>query len=227
MPELKWLEAGKHIYETGCDHGVLFLQNSDGSYANGQVWDGLTSVDENPTGGESNPQYADNTKYLDLYSAEEFGATVNCFHYPDDWAKCDGSAEIAPGVYIGMQNRVAFGMSYRTLIGNEIVGTDYGFKIHLLWGGKAQPSDKTRSTVNDNPEATEMSYEVTTTPVGVTAINPDTGTAYKPTSYMCIDSTKVDKEKMASFLKILWGSEDSESRLLSPDEVIAHFKSAA
>ena len=126
-----------------------------------------------------------------------------------------------------MQNRVAFGMSYRTLIGNEIVGTDYGFKIHLLWGGKAQPSDKTRSTVNDNPEATEMSYEVTTTPVGVTAINPDTGTAYKPTSYMYIDSTKVDKSKMDSFLKILWGSEDSESRLPSPDEVIAHFKGAA
>lgn len=220
MSKLKWDLVGERFYETGVDHGVLYpINTTNNTYDNGVAWNGLISVSESPSGAESNPQYADNIKYLDLYSAEEFGATIECFTYPEEWEQCDGSVAPVKGVNIYQQSRKAFGLSYRTRIGSD-VNDDLGYKLHLVYGAKASPSERQYQTVNDSPEALTFSYEVTTTPVEVSG--------YKPTSQMTIDSTKVDAEKLATLEEILYGKDASTEggtdgvnpRLPLPSEVI-------
>lgn len=217
MSRIAWDEIGERFYETGVDHGVLYPQE-EGLYPKGVAWNGLTAVTQSPSGAEANPQFADNTKYLNLVSAEEFAATVEAFTYPDEFAECDGSAQPVPGVYIGQQNRKNFGLSYRTKIGNDTDGQDHGYKLHLVWGATAAPSERGYQTVNDSPEAITLSWEVSTTPVNVTG--------YKPTASMEIDSTKVDKEKLKSLEDVLYGTEAQEARLPMPDEVIEMLKAA-
>lgn len=213
MAKLKWDQTGERLYETGVDRGVLYVYDTEGSkYGTGVAWNGLTAVNETPSGAESNPQYADNIKYLDLYSAEEFGATIEAFTYPAEFEECDGSAELVKGVTIGMQNRKMFGFSYRTMIGNDTEGTDHGYKLHLVYGAKASPSEKSRSTVNDSPEAVAFSWEVTTTPVNVEG--------FKPTAHLVIDSTKADSTKLKALEDKLYGDDSSgEATLPLPDEV--------
>lgn len=214
MARLIWDNTGDRYYETGVKMGVLYPQVS-GAYPKGVAWNGLTSVTESPSGAESNPQYADDIKYLDLYSAEEFGATINAFTYPEEFAKCDGSAEIAKGAMIGQQIRQPFGLCYRTTFGNDTEGNEHGYKIHIIYGAKASPSEKAYNTINDSPEPIEFSWEVTTTPVTVTG--------FKPTANMVIDSTKVEKAKLTALEDILYGKDGSgsnEPRLPMPDEII-------
>lgn len=213
MAKLVWDQTGERLYETGVERGVLFVYNTDGNkYGTGVPWNGLTAVNETPSGAESNPQYADNIKYLDLYSAEEFGATIEAFTYPKEFEECDGSAELVQGVTIGMQNRKMFGFSYRTLVGNDTEGTDHGYKLHLVYGAKASPSEKNRSTVNDSPEAVTFSWEVTTTPVNVVG--------FKPTAHLVIDSTKANPTKLAELEKKLYGDDSTgQPTLPLPDEV--------
>lgn len=212
MAKIIWDQTGERLYETGVKQGVLYVQNDDGSYPQGVAWNGLTAVTESPSGAEATPLYADDTKYLELFSNEDFGATVECYTYPDEFAACDGSAELAPGVKIGQQARKAFGLCYRTTLGNDVRGNDYGYKLHLIYGAKAAPSEKAYSTINDSPEAITFSYEVTTTPVNVTG--------FKPTSSLTIDSTKVAPEKMAALEEVLYGNDTDEARLPLPDEVV-------
>lgn len=214
MARLIWDNTGDRYYETGVKMGVLYPQVS-GAYPKGVAWNGLTSVTESPSGAESNPQYADDIKYLDLYSAEEFGATINAFTYPEEFAKCDGSAEIAKGAMIGQQIRQPFGLCYRTTFGNDTEGNEHGYKIHIIYGAKASPSEKAYNTINDSPEPIEFSWEVTTTPVTVTG--------FKPTANMVIDSTKVEKAKLTALEDVLYGKDGSgsnEPRLPMPDEII-------
>lgn len=211
MAILEWDRTGEKLYETGVDKGVLYKKDSGGRYPLGVAWNGLTSVDESPEGAEASPLYANNKKYLDLISAEEFKYTIGAYTYPDEWAECDGSKEIAPGVFATQQNRSHFGFSYRTLIGNDVENTDYGYKLHLVYDSIAAPSSKTDSTVNDSPEATEMSWECSTTPVSCPGC--------KPTAHIVIDSTKADKTALKKLEDILYGSENSEARLPLPDEV--------
>nr|DAZ14968.1 MAG TPA: tail tube protein [Caudoviricetes sp.] len=215
--KLKWDQTGERIYETGVDRGVVFVYDTDqNKYGTGVAWSGLTKVNESPSGAESNPQYADNIKYLDLYSAEDFGATIEAFTYPPEFEECDGSAELAQGVTIGMQNRKMFGFAYRTLVGNDTKGTDFGYKIHLVYGAKASPSEKSRDTVNDSPEAVTFSWEVTTTPVNVTG--------FKPTAHLVVNSTLVDPTKLQEFEKKLYGDDSAGTPTLPmPDEVKAMF----
>lgn len=215
MAELTWDNVGERIYETGVDHGVLYLQDSTGAYASGHAWNGLISVTESPSGAESNKQYADNIVYLNLISAEEFGGTIEAFTYPDEFAICDGSAAPAEGLAIGQQGRRPFGLSYRTLIGNDLKGTDYGYKLHLIWGAQASPSEKANTTVNDSPEAITFSWEFTTTPVGVPG--------FKPTAVMTIDSTTADPDALADLEELLYGASSTEATLPTPAEVIALF----
>ena len=226
MSAIVWDKTGERIYESGVDHGVLYPQDDTGAYAGGVAWNGLIGITESPSGAESNPQYADNNKYLDLMSAAEFGATIEAYKYPVEFEECDGTAEVAPGVTIGQQNRKTFGMSYRTKVGNDVAGQDYGYKLHLFWGAKASPSEKNFQTINDSPEATTFSWEVTTTPVVLTTINPKTKKVYNPTASMVVNSTKVDATKLAALEKILYGDTESEPRLPTPDEVIAIFAPA-
>lgn len=215
---LEWDKTGQRVYETGCDHGVLFPMKNN-VYSKGVAWNGLVSVTESPSGAESSSQYADNIKYLNLVSAEDFGATIEAFTYPDEWAECDGSAEVAPGVMIGQQNRGVFGLSYRTKVGNDTSGQDYGYKIHLIYGGQASPSEKGYQTVNDSPEAITFSWEVTTTPVNVEG--------FRPTASLTIDSTKTDAAKLKALEDIIYGTDSAESRLPLPDEVIELMKDTA
>lgn len=210
MSKIVWDKAGEHFYETGVDRGVLY-PTLNGKYQSGVPWNGLTSVSESPSGAESTAQYADNIKYLNLISAEEFGATVEAFTYPDEFAVCDGSAEPVPGVMIGQQARRPFGLSYRTLLGNDLAGTEYGYKIHLIYGATAAPSERAYATVNDSPEAITFSWSVTTTPVEVPG--------FKPTASLTIDSTKVSADTLAKLEDILYGSSDAEPRLPMPEEV--------
>ena len=212
MAKIIWDQTGERLYETGVKQGVLYVQNDDGSYPQGVAWNGLTAVTESPSGAEATPLYADDTKYLELFSNEDFGATVECYTYPEEFAACDGSAELAPGVTIGQQARRAFGLCYRTTLGNDVKGNDYGYKLHLIYGAKAAPSEKAYSTINDSPEAITFSYEVTTTPVNVAG--------FKPTSSLTIDSTKVAPEKMAALEEVLYGNNTDEARLPLPDEVV-------
>lgn len=212
---IQWDTTGDRIYETGIDRGVLYVQNADGTYPTGVAWNGLTGVTESPSGAEPSPQYADNIKYLNLMSAEQFGGTIEAFTYPDEFAQCDGSAEPEPGVHLGQQGRKTFGLVYRTKLGNDVLGEAYGYKLHILYGCVASPSEKNYQTINESPEAINFSWEVSTTPVIVTG--------YKPTSSITIDSTKVDAADLTAFEVILYGvtgTPDTPGRLPLPDEVI-------
>lgn len=215
MATLEWDQVGERLYETGVDHGVLYIPDGAGNYDDGFSWNGLTTVTESPSGAESNPQYADNIKYLNLYSAEEFGATIEAFTYPDEFAQCDGTALPSPGVAVGQQSRKSFGLSYRTRVGNDVDGTDHGYKIHLIYGATASPSEKAYATINDSPEAISFSWEVSTVPVAITG--------YKPVAQMTIDSTKVDAAALADLEAILYGDEGADARLPLPDEILDLF----
>jgi hypothetical protein len=214
MAEIVWDATGERFYEAGVDHGVLYIPTG-GVYDDGVAWNGLVSVTESPSGAEASPQYADNIKYLNLISAEQFSATVEAFTYPDEFAPFDGLAVPTPGIMLGQQNRGIFGLSYRTIIGNDVDGADHGYKIHLVYGAQAAPSEKAYSTVNDSPEALTFSWELSTTPVAVTG--------YKPTAMMTIDSTEVDATALANLEQILYGAAAVDPRLPLPDEVIALF----
>lgn len=208
--KILWDETGKRLYETGVDHGVLYPQ-SEGKYPKGVAWNGLISVSENPSGAEDNPLYADNMKYLNIKSAEELGLTIECYIYPDEWEECDGTAEFVKGVNLGQQKRNTFGLSYRTKIGNDTEGEDHGYKLHLIYGCSASPSEKTYQTVNDSPEAITFSYEISTTPVPVDG--------FKPVSSIIVDSTKIDPDSLAALEKALYGDTESEPHLPLPDEL--------
>lgn len=218
MTKLLWDQSGERRFETGVDHGVLYLITA-GLYDQGFVWNGLTTVTESPSGAEASPQYADNIKYLNLISAEEFTATIEAFTYPDEFGECDGTAQPEPGVYLGQQGRRPFGFSYRTLIGND-QDANAGYKINLVYGAQAAPSEKARTTVNDSPEATPFSWEVTTTPVAVGTIG---GVDYRPTATLSSDSTVVDADALAALEDILYGTEGQDPRLPLPAEAIALF----
>lgn len=215
MPKLIWDAAGTRLYETGTDRGVLFVQNTNGQYGKGVAWNGLTAVNETPSGAEASAIYADNIKYLSLRSAEEFGGTIEAYTYPDEFAACNGEAELASGVTVGQQKRSPFGLSYRTLIGNDSESNDHGYKIHLVYGATASPSEKAYATVNDSPEAITFSFEFETTPINVEG--------FKPVALITIDSTKVDSAKLTSFENIIYGTEETDPRLPLPDEVKSHF----
>ena len=215
--KLVWDATGDHLYETGLKMGVLYPINNSGEYTPGVAWNGLSSVSESPSGAEANAVYADDIKYLNLYSVEEFGATIEAYTYPDEWAECDGSASLADGVIIGQQDRKTFGLCYRTVIGNDVAGENYGYKLHLIYGCKASPSERQYQTINDSPEAITFSWEISTTPVSVTG--------FKPVSCITIDSTKADSTKLASLEQILYGTPAQgqtaaiEARLPLPDEI--------
>lgn len=213
MSRLIWDNAGERIYETGVKRGVLYPTKADGTYDTGVVWNGLSSVSESPSGAEANPIYADDQKYLELRSAEEFGATIEAYTYPAEFAICDGSAEVASGVMIGQQTRKRFGFSYRTILGNDTETDSYGYKLHLIYNAMAAPSERSYQTVNDSPEAITFSWEMTTTPIAV-------GDDYKPTASLTIDSTKCDMAKLAELEDILYGTSESDARLPLPAEVI-------
>lgn len=215
--ELKWDQTGERKYETGVSKGVLYPQ-VNGAYPKGVAWNGLTAVTESPSGAEATPLYADNIKYLNLMSAEEFGATVEAYTYPDEFAACNGEAQLAEGVTVGQQKRSPFGMSYQTKVGDD-TDPEKGYKIHLIYGAQAAPSEKAYATINDSPEAITFSWELTTTPVEVPGM--------KPTASLVIDSTKVDAAKLKELEKILYGSADTESKLPTPAEVAAIFKGSA
>lgn len=218
MARLVWDQTGERTYETGVSKGVLYPINASGAYSNGVAWSGLSAVTESPSGAESTAVYADNIKYMNLVSAEEFGATIEAYTYPKEFEICDGSAEIAPGVMIGQQNRSVFGLCYRTELGNDTEGNNHGYKLHLIYGAQASPSEKGYKTINDSPEAITFSWEIKTTPVNVTG--------FKPTASLTVDSTKTDKEKMAALEDQLYGivDEDATARLPLPDEVASIIK---
>lgn len=211
MSKIVWDETGKRLYETGVKNGVLYLLSGSGAYDKGVAWNGLTSVTESPSGAEATDLYADDTKYLSLMSAETFGATVEAYTYPDEFAECDGTAEITPGITIGQQARKTFGLCYRTAIGNDIDGSDHGYKLHFIYGCKATPSDKGYSSINDSPEAITFSWTINTTPVTVEG--------FKPTASLVVDSTKVASEKLAALEAVIYGSESTNARLPLPSEV--------
>lgn len=215
MAKLVWDQAGQKTYETGVQQGVLFPQDAAGAYPAGYAWNGLISVTESPSGAEPSPIYADNGKYLTLMSAEEYGATIEAYTYPDEFAACNGEAELAEGVLIGQQTRKSFGLAYKTLIGNDTQGDAHGYKLHLVYGALAAPSEKAYQTVNDSPEAMTLSWEISTTPVAVTG--------KKPTSCIVIDSTKVDAAKLAAFEKIIFGDTATAANLPLPDAVATAF----
>jgi hypothetical protein len=219
MSRLVWDKTGERFYETGVKQGVLYVQDSKGEYPKGVAWNGLTAVTESPSGAEATALYADDIKYLNLISNEEFGATVEAYTYPDEFAACDGSASIADGVSIGQQKRSAFGLCYKTALGNDVDGTDYGYKLHIIYGATASPSEKAYASINDSPEAITFSWEVTTTPVAVEG--------FKPTACITIDSTKADATKLKALEDILYGSEAEEARLPLPAEIKTTMDTAA
>lgn len=219
MSKIVWDKTGERFYETGVDHAVLYPIDAEGLYNGGVAWNGITTINESPSGAEPNNLYADNIKYLVLVGAEDFGLTIEAYTYPDEWEQCDGSAEIAPGVLAGQQNRKIFGLSYRTKLGNDVDGQDHGYKLHLVYGGLASPSERGYQTVNDSPEPINPSWEVTTTPVDVPG--------FKPTARLIITSTKADPAKLAALETILYGSEEAEPRLPLPGEVIELLKADA
>lgn len=219
MSKIVWDKTGERFYETGVDHAVLYPIDAEGLYNGGVAWNGITAINESPSGAEPNNLYADNIKYLVLVGAEDFGLTIEAYTYPDEWEQCDGSAEIAPGVLAGQQNRKIFGLSYRTKLGNDVDGQDHGYKLHLVYGGLASPSERGYQAVNDSPEPINPSWEVTTTPVDVPG--------FKPTARLIITSTKADPAKLAALETILYGSEEAEPRLPLPGEVIELLKADA
>lgn len=212
MTPLTWDQVGERLYETGVDRGVLYHPDGAGLYNDGFAWNGLTTVTESPSGAEANPQYADNIKYLNLYSAEEFGGTIEAYTYPDEFALNDGTATPTPGVAVGQQSRKSFGLCYRTRLGNDVDGTDHGYKLHLVYGATASPSEKAYASINDSPEAIAFSWEFATVPVAVTGL--------KPTSLIVVDSTDVDPADLAELESQLYGDADNDARLPLPDEVI-------
>ena len=213
MAKLVWDKTGEHLYETGVDHGVLYFPDASGTYKDGVAWNGLTSVTESPSGAEATGQYADNIKYLNLISAEEFGATIEAFTYPEEFEAANGNKELvdASGVYIGQQARSVFGFCYRTMIGNDTDGQEHGYKLHLVYGCQVTPSEKNYQTINDSPEAMTLSWELSTTPVNVTG--------HKPTALLVIDSTKVNSTKLAKIEAKLYGDESNGAVLPTPDEI--------
>ena len=216
MSRLTWDNNGERLYETGVKNGVLYPIQTNGSYSKGVAWNGLTAVTESPSGAEPTALYADDIKYLNLISNEEFSATIEAYTYPDEFAECDGSASLADGVTLGQQKRKTFGLCYRTSLGNDVDGNDYGYKLHLVYGCLAAPSEKAYATINDSPEAITFSWEVSTTPVSVAG--------FKPTSQITIDSTKADKAKLSALEDILYGKDGAEAegagpRLPLPDEI--------
>lgn len=219
MTMLVWDQVGEKVYETGCDHGVLYIPDNTGDYDTGFAWNGLTTVTETPSGAEANKQYADNQVYVNILSAEEFGGTIEAYTYPDEFEQCDGTAEVN-GVRVGQQGRKTFGFSYRSRIGNDVAGTDYGYKLHLIYGASASPSERANATINDSPEAVNFSWEFTTVPVPVGTIG---GTEYKPTAILTIPSTDVDSADLAALEQILYGTVGVDPRLPTPAEVIGMF----
>lgn len=215
MAPLTWDNSGERLYETGVDHGVLYLIDEGGEYTPGVAWNGLTTVTESPAGADATPQFADNIKYLNLIAAETFGGTIEAFTYPDEFAECDGTAEPTDGVAVHQQGRRPFGLCYRTLLGSDTEGTEHGYKLHLMYGAQAAPSEKAYASVNDSPAAIAFSWAVSTTPVGVTG--------YKPTSLITIDSTKVDATVLQDLLDILYGA-TATPRMPLPDEIIGMFE---
>lgn len=211
MSKLVWDKTGERLYETGVRQGVLYPQSTDGTYPEGVAWNGLTAVTESPSGAEASPLYADDIKYLNLMSVEEFGATIEAYTYPEEFAACNGEAELVAGVTIGQQKRKTFGMSYKTVIGNDVDGNNHGYKLHIIYGAMAAPSEKAYATINDSPEAITFSWEVTTTPVSVPG--------FEPTASITIDSTKVDKSKLTALENVLYGGESEEARLPLPNEI--------
>ena len=210
MSKIVWDQTGERLYETGVNHGVLYIPTS-GVYSKGVAWNGLTAVTESPSGAEATALYADDIKYLNLMSTEEFACTIEAYTYPDEFAECDGSASLVAGVNIGQQPRKTFGLCYRTTIGNDTESNAHGYKLHMVYGCLAAPSEKAYATINDSPEAITFSWEVSTTPVNVTG--------HKPTALLTIDSTKADPTKLAALEKILYGDTDTEPRLPLPDEI--------
>lgn len=218
MAKIVWDKSSERLYETGVKNGVLYVQGTGGTYPKGVAWNGLTAVTESPSGAEPTPLYADDIKYLNLLSTEEFGATIEAYTYPDEFAECDGSKSIAAGVYIGQQARKAFGMCYKTTLGNDTEGNDHGYKLHIIYGALAAPSEKAYETINDSPEAITFSWEISTTPVNVKGS--------KPTATIVIDSTKANPEKLAALEVILFGADapngegtGTDPRLPLPDEI--------
>lgn len=227
---LKWDQIGERFYETGTDRGVLYPQKN-GTYPKGVAWDGLISATESPSGAEDNALYADNIKYLNLKSAEDFGGSLECYYYPEEWKACNGEASPVAGVTFGQQKRNTFGFSFRTKLGNDTVGQDYGYKIHLWYGCSATPSERAYSSVNESPDAMQLGYEVSTTPVPVSVKDPE-GNEYKPVACVIIDSTGVDKTKLAALEDVLYGKDGDEStatepRLPLPDELLTLLGEAA
>lgn len=229
MSKLTWDDTGSRIYETGIDHMILFVQDSSATetngYRNGVAWNGITGVTESPSGAESNDIYADNIKYLSLLSAEDFGATIEAYTYPDEWGECDGSAEPVSGIRVYQQSRKGFALFYRTIVGNDVDGNDHGYMYHFIYNCKASPSERGYQTVNDSPEAISFSWEVTTTPITIDAAG------YKPSARLTIDTTKFttteQQEKLASFLAIIEGSENADSKIMLPDQIIEYFSEPA
>lgn len=217
MPRLTWDDLGKRFYETGVKHGVLYPQVG-GAYPKGVAWNGLTAVTESPSGAEPTPLYADDIKYLELTSNEEFGCTIEAYTYPDEFKACNGEATLAEGVTIGQQTRVPFGFCYKTVLGNDEKKNDYGYKLHLVYGATASVSEKAFQTINDSPEAITFSWEVTTTPVSVKG--------FKPTAILTIDSTTIAAEKLTALEDILYGKDEAEARLPLPDEIAELVKAA-
>ena len=225
--KLVWDKTGEHYYETGVKNGVLYPMSASGTYPKGVAWNGLTAITESPSGAEATALYADDIKYLNLMSNEEFGATVEAYTYPDEFAECDGSASLTEGVYIGQQARKTFGLCYRTTLGNDSKGNDYGYKLHIIYGAMASPSEKAYSTINDSPDAITFSWELSTTPVAVAN--------FKPTASLTIDSTKVEAQKLAALEEILYGKDGTgednsvgavDPRLPLPDEIATLMKTS-
>lgn len=216
MAKLVWDQTGERYYETGVRQGVLYPMQEGGAYTKGVAWNGLTAVTESPSGAEATALYADDIKYLNLLSVEEFGCTIEAYTYPDEFAECDGSASLAAGVNIGQQKRKTFGLCYRTVLGNDVDNNDYAYKLHLVYGCLASPSEKAYSSINDSPDAITFSWEVTTTPVAVTG--------FKPTACITIDSTKANAEKLTALEAILYGANETEARLPLPDEIATLMK---
>ncbi len=208
---LEWDKTGERYYETGVSKCALYVQGEGGAYPEGVAWNGISTVTESPSGAEASPIYADNIKYLNLLSTEEFAATIEAYTYPKEFEQCDGTAEIAAGVTIGQQTRKTFGLCYQTVIGNDTKNNEYGYKIHIIYGAMAAPSEKAYATINDSPEAITFSWEVSTTPVNVNGA--------KPTASLTIDSTKVKAEKLKELEDILYGSSTANARLPLPDEI--------
>ena len=219
MSKLVWDQTGERYYETGVKNGVLYVQGEGGTYQNGVAWNGLTAVTESPSGAEPTTLYADDMKYLTLMSTEEFGATIEAYTYPVEFNQCNGEAEIATGVIVGQQDRKSFGLCYRTTVGNDVDGNAHGYKLHIIYGAKAAPSEKAYAAINDSPEAITFSWELTTTPINVEG--------FKPTANITIDSTKVDASKLTALEELLYGSESKEASLPLPGEIITLMKSSS